>query len=70
MLLGLTDDHRNWGFGLCALYLNNVKGFDWNHKRVSCIYRELELKLCIKPRKRLVRQRPEALAVPEAINEV
>jgi putative transposase len=26
-LLKLTDNHRNWGFGLCYLYLRNVKGF-------------------------------------------
>jgi putative transposase len=31
-LLRLTDNHRNWGFGLCFLYLRNVKGFGWNHK--------------------------------------
>ena len=51
-LLRLTDNHRNWGFGLCFLYLRNVKGFGWNHKRVYRIYRELELNLRIKPRKR------------------
>jgi len=44
-LLRLTDNHRNWGFGLCFLYLRNVKGFAWNHKRVYRIYRELELNL-------------------------
>jgi putative transposase len=26
-LLKLTDNHRNWGLGLCYLYLRNVKGF-------------------------------------------
>lgn len=31
-LLRLTDNHRNWGFGLCFLYLRNVRGFGWNHK--------------------------------------
>ena len=46
-LLRLTDNHRNWGFGLCFLYLRNVKGFGWNHKRVYRIYRELELNLRI-----------------------
>lgn len=55
-LMRLTDNHRNWGFGLCFLYLRNVKGFGWNHKRVYRIYRELELNLRIKPRKRLVRR--------------
>ena len=69
-LIRLTDNHRNWGFGLCYLYLRNVKGFGWNHKRVYRIYRELELNLRIKPRKRLVREKPEPLAVPEATNQV
>ncbi|CAG2407732.1 integrase catalytic subunit [Burkholderia sola] len=69
-LLRLTDNHRNWGFGLCFLYLRNVQGFGWNHKRVYRIYRELELNLRIKPRKRLVRQVPEPLAVPSAVNQV
>ena len=45
----LTNNQRNWGFGLCFLYLRNVKGFKWNHKRVYRIYRELELNLRIKP---------------------
>lgn len=68
-LIRLTANQRNWGFGLCFLYLRNVKGFGWNHKRVYRIYRELELNLRIKPRKRLNREKPEALAVPVAINQ-
>src|SRR5690606_21581814 len=68
-LIRLTTNQRNWGFGLCYLYLRNVKGYRWNHKRVYRIYRELELNLRIKPRKRLVREKPQALAVPEAINQ-
>src|ERR1700738_3427188 len=24
-----------WGFGLCFLYLRNVKGFEWNHSLVG-----------------------------------
>ena len=50
-LVRLTHNQRNWGFGLCYLYLRNVKGFKWNHKRVYRIYRELELNLRIKPKK-------------------
>ena len=68
-LVRLTHNQRNWGFGLCFLYLRNVKGHRWNHKRVYRIYRELELNLRIKPRKRIVREKPEPLAVPEAINQ-
>lgn len=44
-LLRLTEANKQWGFGLCFLYLRNVKGFGWNHKRVYRIYRELELNL-------------------------
>ncbi len=69
LLLRLTHNQRNWGFGLCFLYLRNVKGHRWNHKRVYRIYRELELNLRIKPRKRIVREKPEPLIVPAAINQ-
>jgi len=69
-LVRLTHNQRNWGFGLCYLYLRNVKGFVWNHKRVYRIYRALELNLRIKPRQRLVRERPAPLAVPAQINDV
>ena len=52
------------------MYLRNVRGFGWNHKPVYRIYRLLELNLRIKPRKRLVRDKPEPLDVPQAINQV
>lgn len=68
-LLVITERHRNWGFKLCYLYLRNVKGFKWNHKRVYRIYRKLELNLRIKPRKRLKRDKPEPLSVPISINK-
>lgn len=69
-LIRLTDNQRSWGFGLCFLYLRNVKGFGWNHKRVYRIYRALELNLRIRPRKRLKRDVPERLSVPEGPNQV
>jgi len=47
-LIRLTHNQRNWGFGLCFLYLRNVKGYGWNNKRVYQIYCELELDLPIK----------------------
>ena len=68
-LLRITDRWKDWGFGLCFLFLRNVQGFQWNHKRVYRIYCELKLNLRIKPRKRIVRTKPEPLKVPEAINE-
>jgi len=69
-LLRLTNAHKRWGFGLCYFYLRNVKGFRWNHKRVYRIYRELELNLRIKPRRRLKRDKPDVLSVPTAVNQV
>ena len=69
-LLRLTTAHRRWGFGLCYLYLRNVKGFPYNHKRVYRIYRELELNLRIKPRRRIQRERPDPLEVPRQVNQV
>lgn len=69
-LLRLSTAQRNWGFGLCFLYLRNVKGFKWNHKRIYRIYRELELNLRIKPRKRLVRERPGPLGTASDINQI
>jgi putative transposase len=70
-LIRLTDNQRNyWGFGLYFLYLCNVAHYRWNHKRVYRIYRELALNLCIEPKKRLEREEPLPLAVPEAIDQV
>jgi putative transposase len=66
----VTGNQRNWGFGLCFLYLRNVKGFGWNHKRVYRIYRELELNLRIRPKKRLLRETPEPLTIPHSKNQV
>lgn len=65
----LTENKRTWGFGLCFLYLRNVQGYEWNHKRVYRIYCELELNLRIKPKKRLKRDKPEPLVVPEKPND-
>jgi putative transposase len=69
-LLRLTQTHKRWGFGLCFLYLRNVKGYTWNHKRVYRVYRALELNLRIKPRRRIQRDYPGELDVPTALNQV
>lgn len=72
------NDHRlaaapggqpsHWVFGLYFPYLRNAMDLGWNHKRVYWVYRELNLR--IKPRKRLVREHPNPLAVPEAANHI
>ena len=69
-LLRLTTTHKRWGFGLCYYYLRNTQGYGWNHKRIYRIYRELELNLRIKPRRRIKRDKPDALSVPDSINQV
>lgn len=69
-LIRLTTAHRRWGFGLCFLYLRNIKRFSWNHKRVYRIYRQLELNLRIKPKRRIKRDKPDALQVPVMPNQV
>ena len=67
-LIALTKACKNWGFRLCYLYLRNIKGFKWNHKRVRRIYCDLELNPRIKPRKRLKPERPDPLSVPDQPN--
>ena len=69
-LLRLTITNKRWGFGLCFLFLRNVKCYGWNHKRVYRIYRELGLKLRTKPKRRIKRDKPNALSVPVTINQV
>lgn len=68
-LITLTSANTKWGFGLCFFHLRNVKGYKWNHKRVYRIYRELELNLRIRPRRRIKRDKPEALLTPSEINQ-
>lgn len=65
----LTANQRDRDLGPCFLYLRNVKGCGWNDKRVSRIYRQLELNLRIKPKKRLVRDKPVPLARPNPANQ-
>ena len=35
LLIRLTPNHRNWGFGLCYLYVRNVKG-------LALVYRQID----------------------------
>ncbi len=69
-LIRLTHNQKDWGFGLCRDYLRNVKGFAWNHKRIYRIYCELELNLRIKPKRRIQREKPLPLAVPDKPNVI
>ena len=69
MACEVDEQPADLGFGLFFLYLRNVQGYVWNHKRVYRIYCELEVNLRIKPKKRLKRDKPEPLSVPEKPNE-
>jgi len=55
---------------LCRDYLRNVKCYEWNHKRIYRIYCELELNLRIRSRRRIQREKPVPLSVPEAPNDI
>ncbi len=69
LLIELITKNNQWGFGLCFLFLRNVKGFRWNHRREYRIYCELKFNLRIKPKTRITRLPPTPLTVPEKINE-
>lgn len=50
--------------------LRDVRGHVWNHRRVHRTCCALEPTLRVKPRRRLAREKPEELAVPDAPNLV
>lgn len=69
-LIELTEQHTDWGFGLCFDHLHHIDQEAWNHKRVYRIYYELVLNLRISSRCRLKRRAPEPLKEPIRPNQV
>jgi len=67
-LLQLAEHKPRWGFGKMYHRLRN-QGYHWNHKRVRRVYRELQLHLRVKPKKRLPSRQPTPLAQPASANE-
>lgn len=59
---------RHGSFGLCFFRLSNFKRYVYKRNRICWIYRDLELSLRIKPRRRLVQEKPDQLAVPDTPN--
>ena len=55
VLTRLAESKPRWGFGLMFDWIRHQDDpeMNWNHKRVYRVYRELELNLRIKPKKRL-----------------
>lgn len=52
VLMRLAASRPRWGFGLMFDW-TRLHDYQWNHKRVYRVYKELELNLRIKPKKRL-----------------
>jgi putative transposase len=66
-----TADRQQAQLGLRVVLFVSAQrqGYGWNHKRVYRIYCELDLNLRNKPKKRLKRDKPELLAVPDVPND-
>ena len=60
VLTRLAESKPRWGFGLMFDWLR-LHGHPWNHKRVYRVYKELELNLRIKPKRRFPSRNPVPL---------
>lgn len=68
VLLRLAASRPRWGFGLMFDW-TRLHDYKWNHKRVYRVYKELELNLRIKPKKRLPARNPTPLDDAEQPND-
>jgi len=59
----LANQHKRWGCDKMTQYAK-TEGKLWNHKRIRRVYRELNLHIRIKPRKRLQKGQANALVQP------
>jgi len=71
VLIRLAESKPRWGFGLMFdwLRLQGHPRKGWNHKRVYRIYKELELNLRIKPKRRFPSRNPVPLADAKKPND-
>ncbi len=67
LLLNIADRKPRWGCQKMSDYLKN-QGHGWNHKRIRRIYRQLNLHLKVKPKKRLPSRQRVPLQVPLKAN--
>jgi putative transposase len=67
-LTELAARFPRWGFGKMFPYLRR-QGKPWNHKRVYRVYCKLKLNMRRKGKKRLPVREPDALVVPELVNQ-
>lgn len=57
-----------WGFWMVFWYLRR-QGMEWNHKKVYRVWKEEQLHIRRKPKRRVLRREYLGLLVPERINE-
>ena len=65
--MNLAARKPRWGVQKMIDYFKNL-GYRWNHKRIRRVYRELELNLRVKPKKRLPVREHRPLEVPAQAN--
>ena len=68
VLMRLAESKPSWGFGLMFDW-TRLHEHKWNHKRVYRVYKELELNLRIKPKKRLPARNPVPLDEAQQPND-
>ena len=68
VLTRLAEAKPRWGFGLMFDWLR-LQGHKWNHKRVYRVYKELELNLRIKPKRRFPSRNPVPLGDAQQPND-
>ena len=68
-LIALVAKHPNIGFWQCYYRLRN-KGRQWNHKRVRRIYRQLNLNIRRRAKKRLPERVKQPLVIPDKPNQI
>ena len=68
-LMCLTKRKRSWGFMLCFYTCAMLKALAGITSACTAFTASLSFNLRIKPKKRLYRETPEPLAVPETIND-
>lgn len=66
-LQDLAERKPRWGLGKMVDYLRH-DGHLWNHKRIGRVYRQLQLHLRVRPKKRVPARRSKPLMVPDTTN--
>lgn len=61
--------NRRWGFRLCFDWMRN-QGYEWNHKRVWRIYKEMGLNLPRRTKKRIPKMPRVPLIAPTEANSM